>query len=446
MVALLLLIILLERKYWLLLVFLIISIFLNYNLGLKIFGLPLTTQKIGMIIVMLFLITHFLAYRKPISQIKNPFTIPVLLLIIFAFLSYLHTNYPQKSLQGIIILFLIFFAIHIIYSLILISNPERIKQVLSYGITLIFIVLLSIAIINFVKEGKVIGRMTGTFTNPNEYGAMVLMILPVIFAEIEYGDPKLVWIGLACGFLALLTVYFTYSRATYLATLVFLAVIFIGNSIIYAENKKFLLNKKVWIGIFLIFLMGFVIYRVIPQEFFERGIERYQSIFADGRLNLDVSSINKRYNAIWVSLKIFRENPLLGIGIKNFEPYTSYLFGPRGALATENTYLRVLSELGLLGFSVFLYIIFRIFNILIENQKKLKIYYLRCLNKYLTYGFITFLFLMFTNDFLADLRTLWFWVIVIVSLTSLDKKLINKEEIEAVCKPLKFNVNLNEEI
>ena len=429
LIILLLLIVLLEKKYWLLFVFLIVSILLNYSLGLVLFGLNLTTQKIGMIVVTLFLLTHFLSYRKPISQMKNPFTIPVLLLIAIAFLSYLNNDFPQKSLQGIITLFLIFFAIHILYSLILISNPERIKQVLSYGITLIFIILLGIAIINFVKEGRIIGRMTGTFTNPNEYGAMVLMILPVVLTGIEEGDTKLVWTGGFCAALALLTIFFTYSRATYLATLVFLAVIFIGNSIIHSENKKFLLNRKVLIGIFLIFLMGFLIYRVIPQEFFESGVQRYQSLFADSGLNLGDSSLNKRYNVIWVAIRIFKENPLLGVGVKNFVPYTSYLLGPGRATATENTYLKVLSEMGLLGFSIFLFIIYRIIRTLIENHRKLKVQYLRCLNKYLTYGFITFLFLMFTNDFLVDLRVFWLWVIVIVSLTSLDEKLVNKEGI-----------------
>ncbi len=80
--------------------------------------------------------------------------------------------------------------------------------------------------------------------------------------------------------------------------------------------------------------------------------------------------------------------------------------------------------MGLLGFFIYIYIIFKVFRTLIENQKKIKTAYLKCLNKYLTYGFITFLFLMTTNDFLDDLRVFWMWAIVIISLKGLDERFI----------------------
>lgn len=424
MVALLLLIILLERKYWLLLVFLIISIFLNYVLGLKIFGLPLTTQKIGMIVALLLLFPKLLSEKEPLSQIKNNLTFPVLILTIIAFLSFLRSNYPENSLQGLVTISLIFCAIHIIYYLIVVSNPERIKQTLSYGLISILIIFFSIAIINFIKGGELIFRLRGTIRNPNAYGAMALMALPVVLAGIEEGDIKLVWMGGFCGVLALLTIFLTYSRATYLTAFVFITVILIGNSIVHFNNKRFSLNKKVLLGTFLLVITGFLIYRVIPERFFEHGIERYQSIFAGGQLNLGDSSITKRYNAIWVAIRFFKENPLLGIGVKSFESHTSFLFGYWGGLATENTYLNVLSEMGLLGFSIFLFIIYRIFKTLIENHYTLKVTYLKCLNKYLTYGFITFLFLMFTNDFLTNLETFWIWAIITISLKTLDDRLI----------------------
>ena len=157
-------------------------------------------------------------------------------------------------------------------------------------------------------------------------------------------------------------------------------------------------------------------------------MKRYQSIFADSGINIEASSISKRYNAIWVSFKFFRENPFLGIGIKNFSAYSTHLFGVGNIPATENTYLNLLSELGLFGFFIYLFIIFKIFSNLFENQKNLKTNYLKCLNKYLIYGFITFLFLMTTNDFLDDLRAFWVWVVVIISLKGLDNELIYREE------------------
>ncbi len=439
-------VILMHKQYWLLFMFLILSIFLNYPLGVDILGLPLTTQKVGMIITFILLFPLLLSTRYPISNLKTPFTLPFLFLIITASLSSLVAKYPEASYKSIITLLLIFIAIHIIYISINISDPKRIKQGLSFGITGIFIVLLGLAIYQFVREGNLIGRMTGTFRNPNEFGAMVLMILPVTLADIEGGNLKLAVLGEICLALSLVAIYFTYSRATYLATLFFTGVIIIGNSIVHRGKTSIRLNKKKWAGISLIIIIGFLIYYAVPKKIFGRGVERYQSIFTEGGLNLGVSSINMRYNAIWVALKLFRENPFLGIGMKNFKAYSTHLFGVGRLPATENTYLNVLTELGLFGFFIFMYIIFRVFSTLIENQKELKTHHLKCLNKYLTYGFIAFLFLMFTNDFVTDLRAFWIWVAVIVSLKSLDEKLINRQGIATVNQFSKVNNNFNEEI
>lgn len=422
-IALLLLITLLYEQYWILFTILIISIFLNYPLGIEIFGLPLTTQKIGMIISILFLFPILLFNRHPISPLTTPITIPFLFLIIIAFLSSLYARYPQASYKGLVTLILIFIGIHTLYYLIKISNPEQIKQVLSLGITIVLIALLGLAIIQFVQKGELVGRMTGTFENPNEFSALALMVLPLILAGMEEGNPKFIWMGGISCVLALTTIYFTYSRATYLATIFFMGIIIVGNSIFSPHKKSILLNKKMLVGLSIIITIGLLTHQAVPQEFFEHGVERYQSIFGDSGLNIEASSISKRYNAIWVSLNFFRENPFLGIGIKNFSAYSTRLFGVGNISATENTYLNLLSELGLFGFFIYLFIIFRIFRILIENQKKIKTNYLKCLNKYLTYGFITFLFLMTTNDFLDDMRTFWVWAIVIISLKDLDNRL-----------------------
>ena len=377
-----------------------------------------------MIITLSLLFPLFLSIKYPISNLKTPFTLPLLFLIIIASISSLFAKYPEASYEGIITLLLIFIAIHTIYFLINISDPRRVKQVLTLGIPCIFIVLLGLSFFQFIRKGELIGRMTGTFLNPNEFGAMILMILPVILAGMEGEDTKLVWLGAVFSVLSFIAIYFSYSRATYLATIFLIGVIIMGNSIFTYQKKTIILNKKMWIGISIIVLMGFYIYYVVPTEFFQHGVERYQSIFEYSRLNLEASSINMRYNAIWVSLKLFRENPFLGIGIKNFNAYSTHLFGVGSIPATENTYLNLLTELGLFGFFIFIYIIFRIFITLIENQREIKTSYLKCLNKYLIYGSITLLFLMATNDFLDDLRVFWVLAIVIISLKGLDERLI----------------------
>lgn len=420
----LLIVILLHKKYWLLFLLLIISILLNYSLGFNIFGLLITSQKIGMIIALSLIFPLFLSIKYPISNLKTPFTLPLLFLIIIASISSSIARYPEASYRGIITLVLIFIAIHILYFLINISDPRRIRQVLTLGIPCIFIFILGLSIIQFISKGELIGRMTGTFRNPNEFGAMILIILPVILAGIEGEDTRLVWLGAVSSVLSFIAIYFSYSRATYLATIFLIGVIIVGNSIFTYQKKTIRLNKKMWIGISIIVLMGIYIYYVVPPEFFQYGVERYQSVIEYRGFSFEASSLDQRYSAIWLSLRFFRENPLLGIGIKNFNAYTTHLFGVGNVPANENTYLNLLSELGLLGFSIFIYIIFKVFRTLVENQREIRDSYLKCLNKYLMYGYITLLFLMGTNDFLDDLRVFWMLPVVIISLKDLDKRLI----------------------
>jgi O-antigen ligase len=402
---------------------LILGIFLNYPLGINVFGLPLTTQKVTMIIAIILLIPKLMYGSHPISRLITPITFPFAFLIIIATLSSLQAKYPQASFQGLITLLLIVIGIHIIYFLIQISDPVRIRQVLSIGITVIFFVFSALVIFYFLKEGNLVRRLSGTFANPNEFGAMVLMIIPIILAGMEREDMKFTLLGGISCILVLVVIYLTYSRATYLATFFLIGVITVGNLVYPSSKQKSILNKKMWLGILIIIILGFLMYKVLPSESFEFGVERYQSTFANGKLNLGASSIRKRYSAIWVALKLFWESPFLGIGMKNFNAYSIALLRVGLMPATENTYLNVLTELGLFAFAVFLYILYCIFRKLLENKKQLKDDYLQSLNKYLTYSFITFLFMMMTNDFLYDIRVFWLWAIIIISLQKLDERL-----------------------
>ena len=90
--------------------------------------------------------------------------------------------------------------------------------------------------------------------------------------------------------------------------------------------------------------------------------------------------------------------------------------------ATENTYLQVLSEMGIIGFGVFALILAIAFQLLL-NGRRFFDPQLKRLAHYMLYGFITFLVLMLTNDFLYSLRVFWIWIWVIMGLSTLDNNI-----------------------
>ena len=333
-----------HKQWWLLFALVLVTIFLNYPVGFKILGQPLTTQKIGLMVAFCLVFPALCIEKIPLSRIKTPLTLPLLLLIISALASSLKSKDLGESYERIITLFLIFLALHIIYILIVFSNPKRIKQVILFGIPMTLIILLGVAIYQFIMKGELIGRMTGTFSNPNELGGMILMALPLILAVVELGNGKLKWIGIPCAFICITAIYLTYSRGTYLVIPALFSIVIIGN-LFATTDKKELTNKKgLWL-IPLIILAGLILYYVLPPSFLEYGILRYRSVFANGGLNVENDgSIYRRYNAIWVALGLIKKNIFLGVGPGAFPLYWS---------ATENTYINVLVEMGLFGFSVF---------------------------------------------------------------------------------------------
>ncbi|QYX56778.1 O-antigen ligase family protein [Roseovarius sp. SCSIO 43702] len=93
--------------------------------------------------------------------------------------------------------------------------------------------------------------------------------------------------------------------------------------------------------------LGYVVIWSLPSEF----LVRYEAIFrvlADDAGTQDFGSIGARQHMMADALELYRENPLLGVGVTNFQVATS-----GGFAYPHNLTLEIMSEMGVIGLVAF---------------------------------------------------------------------------------------------
>lgn len=192
--------------------------------------------------------------------------------------------------------------------------------------------------------------MDGLFVylGPNHYGAFFvhfIFILIGIFLFNKSKFKKLILIGIIS--LTIYCIIYTYSRGAYLGFLV--GLLFLG----LVKEKKIL----VFLLLFLIFWRF-----LVPVSVVER-IDMTKN--EQGELESSAALRVELWNVAW---RMFKESPIIGIGFNSFRFETE---GVRWR-DTHNYYLKMLTELGILGLVSFLYFCFISFmngwNLFVESK------------------------------------------------------------------------------
>lgn len=179
-------------------------------------------------------------------------------------------------------------------------------------------------------------RAYATFFNPNVFGFYINMILAAVIVNMKKINRLEVFVLLT----GVISLFLTFSRTSWVSlpvTLVLLGIF---------VDKKY-------------FVYAFIIAAVLI------GLDK---LFDIGRLNplkaAKDSSIIYRLE-IWKScIEIFKDNMITGIGFGTLSKYiTSYSTVVKSNIEhCHNIYLQVLTETGISGFSIFLYILYKLFR------------------------------------------------------------------------------------
>ncbi|MBI4707536.1 MAG: O-antigen ligase family protein [Candidatus Omnitrophica bacterium] len=181
------------------------------------------------------------------------------------------------------------------------------------------------------------------YHDASHFAAVLMFFSSLLFGILLYMDKPLLKkvIFLAGIILLCLPLFWTYSRASYIA--LFVSLLFIS-----ALRSKKILFLTIFIMIFIAVLS--------PHAIFERLVSIKQTFLNSDPNN---SSVAYRFQQIKYAWEGIRQYPLFGIGI-----------GGRERVFYENQYLMILAEMGIFGFIAFISVIFTIFKTVWFLQRK----------------------------------------------------------------------------
>lgn len=187
--------------------------------------------------------------------------------------------------------------------------------------------------------GEVRVRAYGTFTHPNVLGGYLALFLPWLSWRLISKRFNLTLTGMLL--LALLALFFTFSRAAWLAA----AVGLISSSLIL-RRERLRLTGKVWLGI-------------------TGGLFLLAGFYFSGTFN-DPFSLTRRAELNSLALKMVQQSPWLGVGWGNFmvklEDFGRVSGWTRFVQPVHNVFLLILAETGLFGLTFWLlFLLFSLF-------------------------------------------------------------------------------------
>lgn len=287
-----------------------------------------------------------IAVTKKISFPRGSKSIWILVFGVVAILSLFVSYDPSESQKRLIRLWRLipmYFFIVFFISNIRTLNRAQLFLIIGGALSIMLNLMLEIG-----KRGfdPTIGdlRSSGLVGDPNEFAVIILVLMPLsllMFFRSKGSLKKAISLGL---FAVLLIGFFgTFSRGGFLGFSVMLMFSMFKFNILNKRSNK----VKVFAYIMILAIMGMAVFYPLS----ERYVARIETLGASPTSQDAARSVSGRYELYTTALNVFLDHPILGVGMRSF-----HALNPRGKVA-HNTYLEVLSGMGLLGFIPFMTIL-----------------------------------------------------------------------------------------
>lgn len=358
-------------------------------------------------------IYKYLILFLPIALVTGPFIpdaiISVCSLIFFCrFLFLKKKNYIKYFTSKFFLYFILFYGLLLLSSLLseniiystqtslayirfgvfvlvvqyVIDNNEFFLKQFFFVFLFIYFILCFDSFFQYVNSYNIIGlrhpspqRITSFFGNDIKLGSYMMRLLPIFLFLFFSNKYRLSAITEKIFFsvfaLTILVVFLSGERAAFISAfiIIFLTFLYLGKKF----YKKIIVTSVILIIsiITIIKTNDFYDNRMIKKPLFE-----LQNTLKS-KIDINLNIINQKYTDMYLtSLKMFKKNPILGIGPKNFRKQCDkkeYTTIQGCSTHPHHTYLQLLAETGVLGF-LFILTIFAI--ITIKIVKKIKINYI----------------------------------------------------------------------
>ncbi len=362
--------------------------------SIYIFALGIFTSKfliyLGMGFSLIFWLVKIGILRKDYKFIKTEYLIPILLFSASIFISGIG-NWNNEILENKFFYSFIFFFIIINE----ISSYKELKKILC---TMIFSAVIA-SFYGLYQHFYLNMRRVESFSFSLSWGNFTAVLSIFILIYIIWSDvSKKIKILLGLFELVLLVnLIFTQSRGAWLGFLT--ALVILG----FLKGKKFL---------FISLIIILVIFMFLPNNY----TSRFMSSF-DIEYDLKTNRSNSVRIALWhTSLEMLKDNPINGVGYDNYRDAYLKQYKVKGVRAfghAHNNLLNFAAEMGILGLSSFIYLMYIILKKLIiyyKSEEKLEL-------KLFHFGSI-FLFVIYhvqglTQYNFGDTETLYLFFFVI---------------------------------
>jgi O-antigen ligase len=298
-----------------------------------------------------YLLLVVLVIQVLMRQIHVDFTNRLILLLIAIFLA----SVAGQLINGVFVpvilsKLLMVFAMMLSISM-LITRLDDLKFVL-WMLTIAGMVAALVTIHEVILNPD-IRRIEGSLGNPNNTAAIFCMLLPfsTVLMQQKNRWRAIMYSALVVSLL-LTAVFVTASRGALLSL----------TAIASTALLLFKLKGKI-VTISLVLFSALILFVLVDN--FQR-LNRFDEIVRSDNV-LEVRSVQQRLEITAIGLQLFLENPIWGVGAGSFRSETKdmeteslgYLYG---GIAPHNMYTQILAELGIIGFFLFGWFYFTIFQ------------------------------------------------------------------------------------
>jgi O-antigen ligase len=303
---------------------------------------------------------------------ENKMNLAAMLFIAIAFLTIPFAFVRSRALDTFIHL-VKFFAIYLMI-VAGIKNERQLRLFIFVYLAMIALLFVQPFLLSITGQGFLYNNnmmrlfgVTGYFAHPNQLGGITAANLPFFFYLILAERSKI--IKLAClGLFAISVrvIMLTQSRTAFVGLMAFGAAAWL-------QSRR----KALALVLVVIFLGS--LWTMAPQETKDRfmtlaEVNRILGISSRYELNADenvaLGSMVSRYELVKQGFVAFAENPILGLGLQCFASWNGRKYGLWNP--PHNTYIQALSEMGIIGFGAFVFVILLTFQNLLYARRTLK--------------------------------------------------------------------------
>jgi O-antigen ligase len=266
-------------------------------------------------------------------------------------------------------------------------------------------------------------RLTGPYFNPNAYAQVLIVIIPLAIDRLWHERNIILrslagWGTLVCA----LSVIFTFSRNGFV-------------SMLFAIGILFVLRRPNFLPSILSIALLLGVLQFVPATYFDRISSLFQISTGQAGIVSD-ESFRGRLSENIAAIQMFQDHPIFGVGLNNFQyEYQDYSrsigLDPRRELRSPaSLYLEILSEQGLVGVFIFIYLIFIVLRRLFSSRnyfKRKNFHELEFMTTALIASFGGYMFLAISKNS-AYSNVYWSLIAICLSVDQIVKNLEDREE------------------